>query len=129
MVRCGAVVLWMLLALEAVAAPPLRIGVLSLFRPQQVLLSAPDGAVAVLHTETDRIVLDPSIGQGSARVSRIDGGLLLEAGNIAVSAREVRATGRDGAAIEFLLAVPEKICRKYIGTLDVKSSSGVLQLI
>jgi len=103
-----------------------RIGVLGLFHPTQVEVRAPEGVALMLRAGENVIVLENSSGISSAAV-RISGvSVIVSAGTQAITASKVIVAGRDSKPADFLLAVPEKIVRRYHGTLEIRPTSGSL---
>jgi len=110
------------------------IGVLGLFHPRQLTVSAPAGQALILHagevgTGEESIVLERSTGLESASVRISGDGILLTAGPRSIRAAALIVTGRENEPVEFVLSVPEKITRRYRGTLAIKPSSGTLLAI
>lgn len=109
-------------------SPPrqIRVGVLGLFHPHGFGLTAPTSHALVLRAGEERIVLEGSSGVNLASI-RINGGeILLTAGARTVHASTITVTGRQDEAVDFVLAVPGKITRRYNGTLEIKPSEGNL---
>lgn len=121
------ILIWLLISFHSAFAQEVRIGVLGLYRPQELILTAPVGAVVVLQAGSDSIVLGASAGHDLARITTFRDELLLEVGEVKISAHEIHAASPAGTAVEFQLAISGKICRSYVGTLDVRTSSGVLE--
>ena len=97
-------------------------------------MSAPAGQALIVHTDEVRsgeesIVLERSTGVESANIRISTDGLLVTAGPRSVRAPALIVTGRENEPVEFVLAVPEKITRRYRGTLAIKPSSGTLLAI
>jgi len=110
----------------AASSNRVRIGVLGLFHPRQLTVAAPAGHALVLSTGAESFVLEESSGLESASISVSAEGVLLTAGSRSIRAAEVAVTGREHELADFVLAVPEKITRRYHGTLEIKPSSGSL---
>jgi peptidoglycan hydrolase-like amidase len=110
-----------------------RIGVFSLFHPHQLAVSPPAGSALVVHAGENSLVLEASSGVNLAhiRIHRDDRGddLVLEVGTRVLHAFEVTVTSRENGPAIFNLAVPGKIKRRYRGTLQVKSASGILTAV
>lgn len=103
-----------------------HVGVLGLFHPQEFTVSAPQGSALLLQAGDQRVVLEKSSGVDSARVSVSEGGLLLVAGTRVVQTSRLAVSGRNHEPVEFVLAVPHKITRRYRGTLEIKRSNANL---
>ena len=103
-----------------------RIGVLGLFRPTQFTVTASGDSAFVLRTDEELIVLEKSSGVDSASIRASGKGMEVSVGPRVVRASKLAVTGRDARTVDFLLAVPNKITRRYHGTLEIKSSAGTL---
>lgn len=106
-----------------------RIGVLGLFHPRQFTVSAPPGQALVVHAGEASVVIEKSSGVKAANVRVSADGVLLRDGPHAIRASALTIAGRNNEAVDFILAVPEKITRRYHGTLEIKPSSGSLLAI
>jgi peptidoglycan hydrolase-like amidase len=113
-----------LLAGPAAFAQKVQIGVLGLFHPREITLSAAEKEAIVVTAGDKVFVLEPGARAGVARIQASNGGLLLEFGGQLVHAGEIFATGRDKGSTNLLLRVPAKVSRIYQGTLDVKAIGG-----
>jgi peptidoglycan hydrolase-like amidase len=105
------------------------IGVLGLFHPHQFKVNAPTGSALVLHVGEERIVLENSSGVDSATVRITGNDVVVSAGKHVVRASKLTVTGRKNEPVDFVLAVPEKIARRYHGTLEIKPAAGTLTAI
>jgi stage II sporulation protein D len=103
--------------------------VLGLFHPIQVIVSASIGSALVLHAGEERIVLERSSGIDSANVHISGNELAVTAGTRLVRASKLTASGRNGEEVDFILAIPGKIARRYRGTLQITRSNGTLVAI
>ncbi len=103
-----------------------RIGVLGLFHSRQLTVSVLSGRALVVHAGEERVVIEKSSGVDSASVRMSADGVLLMAGPRAIKASMLTVAGRNNEAVDFILSVPEKITRRYRGTLEIKASSGTL---
>lgn len=103
-----------------------HIGVLTLFRPRQLSVSPVTGSAIVLRSGEERITLEKSSGVDRADI-HISGDLVetLIGGRV-LRAPTITFSSRSGDAVDFLLAVPGKITRRYRGALQIKPLSGVL---
>jgi stage II sporulation protein D len=106
-----------------------HIGVLGLFHPLQFTVSAAAGSALVLRAGEERIVLEKSSGVDSANVRISGSGVVVSAGNRVVRALKLTVNGRESGPIDFVLAVPQKILRRYHGILEVRPSAGTLTAI
>jgi peptidoglycan hydrolase-like amidase len=127
--RCCALVFALFLPVSAVAAqsaPDVRIGVLGLFHPQQVVLEpASSQAVVVSPAGAAPFVLNGEAGHRTLTF-RVDRDHVL-AGN--VSALSWTATARDTTSTSFRLSIPGRIRRVYQGRLTILARSGELVLV
>jgi stage II sporulation protein D len=106
-----------------------RIGVLGLFHPHQLVLAAPAGQALILHTAAEQIVLEKSSGLDSAAVRIGEDALTVTAGPRTIHTLDVIVTGRNGDPADFILSVAHKLTRHYHGTLTIKPSAGSLLAI
>jgi stage II sporulation protein D len=106
-----------------------RIGVLGLFHPRQFTVSATPGHALVAHVGEESVVIERSSGTDSAIVRISADGVLLMAGARSIRASALTVNDRNNEAVDFILAVPEKITRRYRGTLRITASSGTLLAI
>jgi stage II sporulation protein D len=106
-----------------------RIGVLGLFHPLELTVSAPAGSALVVRGGEERFVLEKSSGVDSVSVRFADHLTVVTLGSHVVRAAEVTVTGRKGEPVDFVLTVPEKITRHYHGILRIKPSARFLVAI
>jgi len=111
------------------AAQNIRVGVLGLFHPHELRLTPIAGSALVVHVDEQSIILEKSSGEGAATFN-IDRNLIV----IATKTRTLRAasllvTSRENGAASFVLTVPDKITRRYYGTLELKPGSGKLTAV
>ncbi len=117
------------IASGAVPAKGVHIGVLGLFHPRELMVSAVAGSALVIEAGEARIVLEQSSGIQTARV-RIDGSaVVLMAGANSVRAATVTINGRRNEPVDFVLAVPNRVSRHYRGTLEIRPAAGNLLAI
>ena len=103
-----------------------RIGVLGIFHPQEIILSANQTGELLISAADKQMFLKPRSECGLLRI-RISGNTLrLNCGNTEIRATELRASGRDQESADLLLAIPGKIKRRYHGVLDLKAKNGEL---
>jgi peptidoglycan hydrolase-like amidase len=105
-------------------AQDVRIGVLGLFKPQRLVISALPASAVVVTTGAGEFSLDASSGNSSAELQVEGDALILRAGSQIGRASSVQAAGRDGGAVSFVLSIPGKIHRRYFGTLEVHARAG-----
>ena len=115
-----------LLVARSTRAQDVRIGVLGIFHPRHLTLSCTGGEALVVATADETIFLQPRSSRESLQI-RTDGDtLLLSVNGREIHANEIQATSRNNGAARFVLRVPGKIRRQYLGTLDVKAIHGEL---
>jgi len=123
---------FMVLAEDAVAyssVADVRVGVLGLFHPVQLTVSAPEGSALSVHAGEEVIILEKSSGVDSVTI-RISGSeVVLAAGTRVITGSQLSVTGRNSQSVDFLLTVPEKIVRRYHGTLEIKPNRGMLSSV
>jgi len=113
------------------AVADVRIGVLGLFHPRQLTISAPQGHALVIRTGNvragdERIVLERSSGVHTASIRLSGSEIILQSGTRTVRASAITVAGRKNEPADFVLAVPGKIARHYRGTLEIRRSAGHL---
>ena len=109
------------------ATADVRFGVLGLFHPRRLQVSAPNGSALIVHSGEQNLVLEKSSGIDSASIRMGEGGsVVLTAGERVMQASALTLTGRTNEPVDFILSVPQKITRRYHGTLEIKPSAGGL---
>jgi peptidoglycan hydrolase-like amidase len=111
------------------AASSVRIGVLGLFHPRRLTVTAPIGQALILQLASEQLVLETSSGIDSATLSLDNDSMILTAGHRTIHADSITITGRDNDPAGFLLSVPQRLKRYYRGTLEIRPSSGSLLAI
>ena len=111
------------------SADNVRIGVLRLFHPRRFTVAAPAGSAVVLHVGDERFVLEESSGLDSATVRIAGSEMLVSVGGHEMRASKLTASGRKRESVDFVLAVPEKLTRRYRGTLEIKAIAGTLAAV
>jgi stage II sporulation protein D len=120
-----------LLATQSVCAQDVRIGVLGLFRPHQIILKTAPGQALLMQMKIvpdgeESLVLERSSGTDAAEITASGDGLMVHSGSQSLRISELRASSRSNGAADFMLAIPGKISRRYRGELEIKSVAGVL---
>ncbi len=115
----------MMLAGSLALAQDVRIGVLGLFHPRQLTLSALPSSALVVHAAQE-FVVEKSSGIGVVDIQLSGGSLVLRVGTRVVHASEITVTGRENQPVDFELAVPGKLNRHYRGVLEIKPTPGFL---
>jgi len=101
------------------------ISVFGLFRPRELVVTAPAGHALILQAGEQSLVLENS-GISSATV-RIDGSdLVVSSGKWQSYATRVTVAGRGNEDADFILEIPSKIKRQYHGTLEIRAASSNL---
>lgn len=103
-----------------------RIGVLGLFRPHELLISAPAGTALIIHAGQQAFSLESSSGPNSASVQSVAGHVIARSGAHLIESQQLTMAGREGGPVDFLLAVPGRISRHYRGRLEVSEAFGAL---
>jgi stage II sporulation protein D len=124
--RTAAPLLILLLTSSLALAQDVRVGVLGLFHPRELTLSASGGSALVLHAGPETLTLERSSGVGSANIAVIGNKIVVQTASQVLRISELTVAGRDNGPSEFFLAVPGKIKRRYRGTLELKAASGTL---
>jgi len=113
-----------LLAAPGAFAQQVRTGVLGLFHPREITLSAAKGEAIVVTAAGKVFVLEPGVGAATAHIEVAGPGLLLQFNGNLIYTDEIHATGRNQQSVGFLVGIPGKISRKYQGTLAVRALRG-----
>jgi len=119
----------LMLAGVFVHAQDVRVGVLGLFRPHQFALSPLAGSALIVHVGAESVVLEASSGMNIAHISVRGDNVVLTVGTRVLRAAEVTVTSRANGPVDFTLAVPGKIARRYRGALELKPDSRVLTAV
>lgn len=122
---------YFLFATHAACAQDVGIGVLGLFRPRQIIVTAAPGQALVIHAESVQsapttFTLERSSGNDTAEITVSGDGLTLRVDNRSARATNLYVSSRNDGAGDFVLAIPGKIRRRYRGVLEVKSEGGFL---
>jgi stage II sporulation protein D len=120
-----------LLATQSVCAQDIRIGVMGLFRPHQIILKAAPGQALLIQMKIvpdgkESLVLERSSGTDTAEITASGDGLVVQSGGQSLRISELRAFSRGSGAADFMLAISGKISRRYRGELEIKSVFGIL---
>jgi len=109
--------------------PTVRISVLGLFHPRQLTVTALPGQALVMHTNSGEFVLEKSSGTDSATLRLDNDSIILTAGPHTIRASSIIITGRNTDPTGLVLSVPQKLTRRYRGTLEIRPSRGSLLAI
>ena len=110
-------------------AQEIRIGVLGLFNPHELKLTPVSGSAAVVHIGDKSLVLEKSSGMASAQFAIEGSQIITKVGGQTLRAKQISVNSREGGATDFVLTIPEKITRRYHGTLVLRPNSGVLTAV
>ena len=99
---------------------------LGLFHPHHLTVTPSDQQALVLTAGADSFVLEPSSGVHPATVDLVDASTVVVVGNHKVQSSKLLVSGRTGSPTCFTLAIPQKITRRYCGTLEIKPSASEL---
>jgi len=102
-----------------------RIGVLGLFHPQELVVTATVGQALVVRSGRQTMVLERS-GIPSANMWLENSEVVVSSGSQMLHASTIQVASREDQPVNFVLEIPGKIIRRYRGVLDVKASSGHL---
>jgi stage II sporulation protein D len=103
-----------------------RIRVLGLFHTQQFTVSAAGSSAVVIHECGETSVLETSSRNQIAEVRAHDTSRAVQVGSHLVQCSKLTVTDRTNGPADFRLAVPGKITRHYLGTLELTAVSGAL---
>jgi len=106
-----------------------QIGVLTLFHPKEFRVSAVTGQALILRAGADSIPLETSSGVDAVTVEVSGVEVVARAGAKIIQAPELSFVGRQTEPVDFILAIPGKITRRYHGTLQIRPSHGNLLAI
>jgi stage II sporulation protein D (peptidoglycan lytic transglycosylase) len=127
--RLLALLLFLTLPLAAQSPPQtqtVHVGVLGIFHPRQLTLSAdPDGALLV-SAAGQQLFLQPRSACSLLRIRSSGDNLLLSCGTKEIRAQELRASGRNQQPAGLILSVPGRIQRRYEGVLELTAKNGEL---
>jgi peptidoglycan hydrolase-like amidase len=120
--NCWLLVFASCLAGRGAQAQDVRIGVFGIFHPHRLTLSWTEGEAIVVTTSGRTIFLQPRSSKENLeiRVGVADSSLVLNMNGREVETREIHAANRNGGAARFVLGVPGRISRQYVGVLDLK---------
>jgi peptidoglycan hydrolase-like amidase len=108
-------------------AQTVNIGVLGIFHPTELLLSAGEKQQQLLVSGAgQQFFVTAGSDCGALRIRASAHGVSAKCGQKEIRAEEIQTTNRNRDAAAFVLAVPGKIKREYRGTLRVITKEGVL---
>ena len=101
--QSGALLACVLLCGELSSAREVRVGVLGLFHPDAIELSATRGEVLKVRAAEKTFFLESSPQRSGAEIRASGNGLMLIIDGQIIEASEIRASGRGGGAATFVL--------------------------
>jgi len=106
-----------------------RIGVFGLFHPRALNISVIAGSTLVIHAAGQQIVLERSSGLSTAHVVLSGHELLLTCGSRNLVASRITMEGRQHQPVDFILAVPQRISRRYRGRIEIIPESSLVPIV
>lgn len=107
-------------------AQEVRIGVLGIFHPAHLVLSCIDDEALIVTAAGQTTYLQPGSSRESMRIRSDGNSMVLSLNGKEIRVDAIHATDRNNGAARFVLSVPGKIRRQYLGTVDVKAGDGEL---
>lgn len=101
-----------------------RIGVLGLFHPRQLIVTPARSEAFVLTINGERIVLEPGSSANAARITGATNSMRAEINGRTLQTGAIQAASRNGGAATILLTIPGKVSRRYRGTLSLVALHG-----
>ena len=114
------------LAAGGTRAQEVRIGVFGIVHPRHLTLSCAGDEVLVVTAAAQTNFLQPRSSRESLRIRADGNSLLLSLNGKEIRADAIHVTDRNNTGASFVLSVPGKISRQYLGTVDVKATEGEL---
>jgi stage II sporulation protein D len=108
----------------ACAGKDVRIGVLGLFHPRQLIVTPARSEALVLAINGQRFVLEPGSPANAARITVTANAMRAEINGRTLQASAIQVTSRDGGMATLLLTMPGKVSRRYRGTLSLIARHG-----
>jgi stage II sporulation protein D len=106
-----------------------RIGVLGLFHPKEVTVTALAGQALIADAGGEKFVLEKSSGMNAVIVRVSGSNIVLQVGARTMHTPALAIVGRENDAAEFALGIPGKIVRRYRGSLEIRQVTGSLVAI
>ncbi len=110
----------------SVSAQQVRIGVLELFRPRELILRPAGAELLVITAGEVSLALAP--GQ-TARVRLSGSSVAVETRERTHAAPALSVAARDGGPVDVFLSVPGKLERRYRGTVEVRSGDALTAIL
>jgi peptidoglycan hydrolase-like amidase len=114
----------LLLCAPMATAQTLEIGVLGIFHPKELTLSAAHSEAVLVTVADQSFILAPNTPRDIARIKIAANTLSIEIKGQLLQAKEVRAASRNGSPVTLVLSVPEEITRQYRGSLTIIVAAG-----
>ena len=108
------------------SAQDVRIGVLGLFHPREIVIRADPASAVVVRAGEQPLVLEQSSGIDEAHLDLNGNSVVLKTKDREIRAHSLSLASREDGPADFLLAIPGKITRRYHGKLEVLPSAGSL---
>jgi stage II sporulation protein D len=106
-----------------------RVGVLGLFHSREFAVHATEGKALLVLADNHGKALEKSSGVSTAQVRIAAEGIVLTTGVRPIHADKAIVTGWNGEPVDFSLAVPGRIERRYHGTLEIRPADRALLAI
>jgi peptidoglycan hydrolase-like amidase len=107
-------------------AQEVRIGVFGIFHSRHLTLSCNGDEALVVTAAGQTTFLQTGSSRESLQIYEHGNSLLLSLAGKEIRADAIHATDRNNGSARFVLSVPGKISRQYLGTLDVNATDGEL---
>jgi stage II sporulation protein D len=117
--------LWYVLTTSAVCQTNVRIGVLSLFHPKELILEQAGSQTLSVIAGPAHLVLNGEPGHRQLRIKAGEDSVLLRG----ITSSRCSVERRDGSPVRFRLTVPGKLRRTYEGKLIIEAHHGVLTAV
>ena len=115
---------------QSLAAQSIHIGVLGIFHPRRIVVTPAPSETLLLSASGQQVPFGAAQAHASLKVSAVGGKLRVESGSNSMVADRLSITSRNGDAASFVLTIPGKITRRYLGTLELRAqNSEVLPVV
>ena len=121
--------LFIFACLNVGAAATVKIGVLGLFHPKRLQLRSVGNSWTMVSGCGERIALDPVGSSAVAEITIDDSKVSMSVGRSTYKCSGYSIAARDGSAVEFEIAVPGKLHRRYRGIGEIAITGNELQAI
>lgn len=103
-----------------------HIGVLGLFHPRHLIVTAPSSAALVVSAGRQSFTVERGSTCSGANIGFREGRLLVQCGANSAQATAISVADREGGPTDFFVTIPGKISRRYHGRLEVRAAPGAL---